>query len=85
MRPAGRSAGVGSGGVCVTYRDAERRLRKLEAQAGASAVVYAIYLAGTGQVAICGSDERLTLAAFRASYPTGVIVKALPADLWEAI
>ena len=61
------------------------RLRKLEVRAGVGAVVYAMYLTDVDQVAICGTGERLTFAAFRERYPAGVIVKALPCELWEAI
>ena len=66
-------------------RSLERRLARLETRSGTQAQVLAIRFAASTEVEVCGTKERMTLEAFRARYPHGIIVKVVYKELWEAL
>ena len=64
----------------------QRRLARLEAQAGAGQQVLAFgYTEEIREVEVCGTGERMTVEAFEQRYPHGIIVKWLEEELWEAL
>ena len=63
----------------------ERRLEALEAQTGPADVARAVQFAGSDEVEILGTGERMPRAAFEQRYPAGLVILWLYEELCETV